>query len=271
MKRTLSLALAILVFILAFSGCGYTLIKKSTLPAATDNAVETEPVSKISIDLTKNEQEYKDENDVTLLSYSAQSAVITIADNKAAADAINSSLKANFDAFGAEKEDYVSMAKEQLNQTEDAQYWNGYMMARDISTGRCDEAVTSFIYQDYFYLGGAHGSTVITAENYDMSTGSLLTLDELADDRQKLMDFAISYLMWLTLKPGFIDLYPWATEEAVKANIAEGFWYLSDSGLVFIFNEYSIGPYAAGITYLEIAYDDLRGILLDKWLPPVSE
>jgi hypothetical protein len=100
-----------------------------------------------------------------------------------------------------------------------------------------------------------------------MTTGRLLTLSDLAADRQAFMDFTLKYLLWLTLKPGFSDLYPWATEDALTMIIAEGFWCLNETGLEFICNEYSIGPYAAGITSLIIPYKDLEGVILDKWLP----
>jgi hypothetical protein len=281
MKKIFSLILVLLAFSLLFSGCGYRLVRgngpssetdspeRTEAPVETDNTEETAPLPDIAVNLTEEEQEYKSDEGQMLLSFSAQSAAISYPDNTAVEEAINASLAAAYDTFCSYRDEYVSAASEQLSEM-GSEYWNEYMMVREVAAGRLDRRIASITYCDYYYLGGAHGSTVITAQNYDMTTGRLLTLSDLAADRQAFMDFTLKYLLWLTLKPGFSDLYPWATEDALKMIIAEGFWCLNETGLEFICNEYSIGPYAAGITSLIIPYKDLEGVILDKWLPEIN-
>ena len=41
-------------------------------------------------------------------------------------------------------------------------------------------------------------------------------------------------------------------------------FFLTDSALVYVFNQYEIAPYALGETEIAVSYDQLKDLLLDK-------
>jgi hypothetical protein len=204
-----------------------------------------------------------------MFSFTGAAACVSIIDNIAATNLINASLASEYDSFIAKLDDYVSLAANEYNAyvAGKSSFWNSYYLARNIAVARSDTKVISIVYSDDFYLGGAHGGTTIFAANYDAETGKTLTLADLAEDKQALIDYIVPYLLWLTQKPGFADGLSWADEDTFKSIVQDGNWYLSENGLVIICNEYTIGPYVIGSFNLEIPYADLSGILLDKWIP----
>jgi hypothetical protein len=274
MKRFFSFFILSLLLLSQLCGCKTNLFTKlrdndSNQPAESEKPAETAVADEIVTNFTNYKEDFKNDGGEVMLSFCAARANVSISGNSAAADVINSYLTSRYDLFYSETGGYVQSAEEMYKQIkpEETSNWNSYMMARDMAAARSDSDVLSITYSDYYYLGGAHGSTLCFAENYDASTGKLLTLSDLADDGQKLIDFSVSYLVWLAAKPGFSDLFPWADEEALKTVVADSYWFFSDEGLVFICNEYTIGPYAAGMTDLTIPYEDLKGVVSDKWIP----
>ncbi len=274
MKRSLIPAILLLCYISLFTSCSFLKdlsAKDTAAPAETGKPEET-IANDITVEFFNNKQDFTNDDEI-MLSYNSVSADVAVADNTSASDAICASLKSAYDSFYSQANDYAAEAAEWYNASKSGESfnWNSYIMARELTLGRSDARIISFIYDDFYYLGGAHGSTLVSAENYDVKTGEKLTLSDLSDDKQKLLDYALSYLLWLAEKPGFLDSFPWADGDSLKAIIEDGLWYLSPTGLVFICNEYSIGPYAAGMTFLEIPNNDLDNILLDKWLPVEDE
>ena len=45
------------------------------------------------------------------------------------------------------------------------------------------------------------------------------------------------------------------------------YWYLNDQGLVIFYNQYELGPYAAGIIKVELPYEALDGVLSEDYFP----
>ncbi len=114
------------------------------------------------------------------------------------------------------------------------------------------------------YSGGAHGYHGMHFNNYDIQTGTKLTLDDLfvADYNQTLHAIAQEHYKTsmglktqqpLTDDNWFEDRFILAGEFAITAN-----------GLYFFYNSYEIKPYAAGNTEFMLPYSKLKNIINPK-------
>lgn len=117
------------------------------------------------------------------------------------------------------------------------------------------------------YLGGAHGSSSQTYYNFDLDTKKQVPLKDIIEpNKLKALD-----------EKAYEAFKKWVVDSDVAANIEEyeQVWKfkLSDNfnidkkGLVLQYSEYEIGPYIVGLPRLVIPYDQLNGIIKDKYLP----
>jgi len=135
-----------------------------------------------------------------------------------------------------------------------------YTMKGRVEVGQDNR--TSYILEIYTFTGGAHGAYLITSETYDKN-GKILSLNDVigggpnyehiaAVMRPTLMAFiqerqAESYVV----EEDFL------TGTAPKAeNYSQ--WYVKDNTLVFIFNEYQVGPYVLGTFEVPVALEALK-------------
>ncbi|EGV42275.1 DUF3298/DUF4163 domain-containing protein [Bizionia argentinensis JUB59] len=112
------------------------------------------------------------------------------------------------------------------------------------------EAVISVALTSYLNTGGAHGNLIISFLNFDALTGQLLKNEDLVNDIKTFKTIARDY---------FNDQI--AGKEAdyfepdnfiLPQNI--GF---NNIGVVLLYNNYEIAPYATGLTEFTIPFNDL--------------
>ena len=117
-----------------------------------------------------------------------------------------------------------------------------------------DSKVISFSFvNSSYYFGAAHPSAGIGYSNFSLENGHVLQLADLFIKNYKIELNAIG-------EKKFVQEFGregWDFEPG-KFNITENF-LITNSGLMFTFNQYEIGPYAAGspsflITYKELAH-----------------
>jgi uncharacterized protein YraI len=100
----------------------------------------------------------------------------------------------------------------------------------------------SILFNDYIYFGGAHGSTPITAYNFNVSTGQLVQLSNIlttSSKYSKVQNYAYSYMK---KRPN-----TFAVSRLSDVNIkTDAEYYFSYTGITFIFQEYSVAAYAVG-------------------------
>ncbi|MEK4907857.1 hypothetical protein CHH55_15775 [Niallia circulans] len=102
----------------------------------------------------------------------------------------------------------------------------------------------SILFSDYQFTGGAHGNTVITTYNFDLKSGKLLTLDDFLPSKEhygKVTTYAIAYM-----KKHPEIFYSDAKEFTDFKVTDETDFYLADNGIVLIFQQYEVAPYASG-------------------------
>ena len=130
------------------------------------------------------------------------------------------------------------------------------------------ENIFSTDYMEYSYTGGAHPNTVVEFRNYNLHNGERITLDEIIPpDHQKELN-KIGETEFRKLK-----------ELTSEADLGQaGFWFennefylndnflITDSSLVFYYNDYEITAYAFGPTELIIPYSKIATLVGDQSL-----
>lgn len=151
-----------------------------------------------------------------------------------------------------------------------------YEFAASRSSGveRADSKVISLLFNDYVYSGGAHGEYGDTGYVFDAETGELLTLDRLSSDYDAFADYVVQYISELaendeSYAEGVSLEYTQAESysDVLSPLLRDGSWYLDSDGLVIFSDLYELAPYAAGIAKFMIPYEQLRGLMDDKWFP----
>lgn len=110
---------------------------------------------------------------------------------------------------------------------------------------------------DYEYTGGAHGYTGIGHEVFDMTTGEIVTEEDL---------FAEGYEEKVAeLLAASLEEYLAENEEDPESMFSlpepNGNFAVSEEGITWTYNPYEIAPYSMGIFDLLVSWDDLKPYL----------
>lgn len=119
----------------------------------------------------------------------------------------------------------------------------------------------SIKYSHADYAGGAHGNSFATYLNYNPETHQELSLDSLIKPDKKKMLLTLAENIFrknekLSAKQSLADNYFF---ENGIFSLPSNF-YVSDKGLVFVYNPYEIKPYVYGYTELLIPFEALKTI-----------
>ena len=123
--------------------------------------------------------------------------------------------------------------------------------------------IFSLELSEYSYMGGAHPNTYVSFINYNLNSGEQIKLEHLFKDNFEDELNGIAESEFRSLK----ELNE--TEDLGQA----GFWFdnnrfhlnnnflITDSSLVFYYNNYEITAYAFGPTELEIPYKKIKDLI----------
>lgn len=116
------------------------------------------------------------------------------------------------------------------------------------------------IASDYYALGAAHGSFTMNFINFDLTTGNKITLDELIEPSnfRALKALAKKKFLQQNGEEGW-----WFTTEDQPFELAEVF-ALERKGIRFIYQQYEIGPYSAGLPEVFLSKEDVKSLLKDN-------
>jgi hypothetical protein len=124
-----------------------------------------------------------------------------------------------------------------------------------------DSKILSFSFINYtYYFGAAHPGTFINYENFDLSTGNVITLEDLLipNYKKELNAIAEQKFVQELGKEG------WDFEPG-KFTTTENF-LITKAGLYFTFNQYEIGPYSAGSPSFLIPYKNIAHLFKENSL-----
>ena len=148
---------------------------------------------------------------------------------------------------------------------------------QQIGAARHDETVVSLISLSSLYSGGSHPNSVQTAYNLDIANRRILRLEDViaedgADALAKLVREGVdSKFAVIDGGNGLFEDYGATIDNSMQYGNMTPYWYLNDTGLVIFYNQYELGPYAAGIIKVELPYEALDGILRDEFHPAASD
>ena len=281
-KRMTGILLA-LILMLALAGCGSAGAGgtggSGSGTTAPDGASETTAAARITLHTELEADADTADDGTTLLQFSYRLPVVSIAGNDAAASAINRQLAAEKTLFTEGDGTEGSSSRAQLRDIARGDYadrgaeMQPYTMSRSYLVTRGDAAVLSLVSTDVLDTDGAHGNAARSGLVFNASTGAVLKLADLSADETALRDFCTEYIRKLCLSDAYEGgaIFLEGYESSIPEVVADGWWYFSADGLVFLSNPYELAPYAAGILTFTVPYDVLGGVLDEQWFPVPSQ
>lgn len=246
--------------------------KTETESTASAETAETESEEKeITVKITDGKEEFKDKDDkdLVLVHYNYQNVEVTIPGNESAASRINGVFEQQIIGNRNTCEQYMKWSKEDKEFRGD-DGWNPYEVGLYYECARADEKVISIIAEYYDFTGGAHPNGNRGGMTFDTATGNELTLDKAFKDTEDLKIAFRSFLEEELKKPEMKDALfsDFEFDTSIVDDImTDSTWYLSKEGIVFICNEYIIGPHASGVFTFTMPYDEYGKLLNEAYLP----
>lgn len=162
-------------------------------------------------------------------------------------------------------------------ESDGTEYFYSFSNYQQIGAARHDEKVVSLISLSSLYSGGSHPISAQTAYNLDIANRRILRLEDvIAEDAAGELAKLVRENVDSKFAPidggnGLFADYTDTIDTSMTYGNMTPYWYLNDTGLVIFFNQYELGPYAAGIIKVELPYENLEGILLDEFYPAKAD
>ncbi len=116
----------------------------------------------------------------------------------------------------------------------------------------------SLYYDEYIYMGGAHGVTFRTSDTWDIKDASYIRLEDIVTYEYGEFDYIrqliIDKVKQLAGSEDFI--YYGNFEQNISCQFYYENFYLVPAGLKIYYQQYDIAPYAAGIPEFLIPFDN---------------
>ena len=124
-----------------------------------------------------------------------------------------------------------------------------------------DAQRVSILFTYYSFSGGAHGNAMLEAETFDAKTGEHFSnLAALFND-EMLPSIKTAILEKLKQDPEFdpeFGFNGWAKEANSLSKLNN--FYFTEDGMAIFFQQYEVGPYAAGNITAHFDWDELRSL-----------
>lgn len=188
---------------------------------------------------------------------------------------VNGILSENHRRFDTTSENLVAYAEDVIAEYGSDSFYT-YTNYQDQGISRHDSRVVSAITITRIHFGGAHPKTDQTAMNLDMKEQRLLKLEDVIyEDGASELERMVQTAVKNKFEGLGVDALYEDYADIIAASMSYGrmtpSWYFGDDSLVVFYNQYELGPYAAGIIKVEVAYENLGGILREAFFPQASE
>ncbi len=107
------------------------------------------------------------------------------------------------------------------------------------------DTLVSVCTMTYSSTGGAHPNTAFQTWNFDLTSGRFLTYEDLAADEPTFRAVVSGEIMRQIFAQGLEENY-YDDYATYVENLAYASVYFSEEGMTVLFDEYTIGPHAAG-------------------------
>lgn len=168
--------------------------------------------------------------------------------------------------FNAEMENFVNDYESFISEFPDS--YQSWFVERTGVVKFNKANIFSIDFMEYSYTGGAHANTFVAFKNYYLSNGEEITLDEIiAPDKQpeitKIGEAEFRKVKELTVDDDLGQAGFWFENNEFYLN--DNF-LITDSSLIFYYNNYEITAYAFGPTELSIPYSRIKLLINEKSL-----
>ncbi len=128
--------------------------------------------------------------------------------------------------------------------------------------------IFSVEFSEYSYLGGAHPNTYVSFVNFDLRSGEKIKLNNLfkvnsENELNKIAETEFRLLKELGKDEDLAQAGYWFEENKFKLN--DNF-LITDSSLIFYYNNYEITAYAFGPTELQLPYSKIKHLFKEDRL-----
>lgn len=134
------------------------------------------------------------------------------------------------------------------------------VMQMDYSIHHVKSGIVSIVFRGYQYTGGAHGLSTFETFIFDTSDGQSLSFEEIFKENSNYLQVISDYVTAELSKQVDADT-DWIKTGASADPKNYRYYYLTQEGLVVIFPEYQVAPYAAGPSTVTVPYDVLNSII----------
>ncbi len=280
MKKSISVLLA-LALTVSLAGCAAKPAAPSAAPGtAGSNAVPEKlpeaPKLTWHYELTtkKTEGEAKNDEGVVLATNSYELPVlIAVCDDKASGRQPPAEVQKILDAFNDEIADYQQTvltaatdiavgAQEQYSETSEEyrQYFVSYYEDTEVIGSRIAGDLAEVCMMECGYWGGAHGAEYIRNLHFDLTEGKFVELNDLTDAsarlRAEIAEDIIEEIYDRGEEDWYFDDFAQSIRESETYNVS-----FEEDGLIVIFGEYEIAPYASGMPEFSIPYEKISRFL----------
>ena len=226
-----------------------------------DNPAKSDETSvaptRVSVSFEETNDEIKADDGTLLLENSTSMPVVTIEGADDIAAKINADIETHYNLSA--DEETLEMAKSDYESSladEDGSWFRGYAQSVTADVTRMDDSVLSLELTSYLDMGGAHGNYGVVGLNYNVKTGELISLEDLAEDYAAFHATALDYIVNLAETPTYQEkLFGPSKDDLDSALFEWGSWVFTQSGISFFADPYVLGPYAAGEIYFRLPYE----------------
>ena len=289
-KRLITVLLSTAMVISLFAGCG----KKAEAPKeASEPAAEAEADMDEKADEEEKEEEPEeetlgkrpqpvvantyesvssDDGEKTLVTYNYESVLLAEESAKDFPElyaALNDAMTESDQSMKEGLSQDTEYAKEMYVDYPDSFEYGPWENTRKVTVSRADDKVLTAIASFYGYSGGAHGYYSTSGINMEVDTGKEITDDMAFSDKKKLAE-----LIKVRLKEDYPDLveeFESFDSESTIDQYATGEYdfafSLDPCCVTFYFAPYALASYAAGEQIVSFTYDELAGIIDEKYVP----
>lgn len=180
-------------------------------------------------------------------------------------------LAENRKAYDTNSQNLLRYAEEVIAEYGSESFYT-YSNYQDQGIARHDSRVVSLLAVSHLHSGGAHPNTVQTAMNLDLQEQKILKLEDViyqnrAADLEQTVQNTVQNKFDAIGVDALYEDYPDTISVSMTYGSMTPYWYFDYGGLVVFYNQYELGPYAAGLIKVEIPYQKLHGILREEFFP----
>lgn len=225
-----------------------------------ESSSQEESNTKVKITEETIDEEVKAEDGTTVEEHTYTLPVFTIEGNEQATQTINADISARKESFLQDATTSAQEAKDYYQEITDAtekENFGSYANDLSYTVEYENDKILSVTFQNYSFLGGAHGSYVQTSANYDLQTGEKLTFDTFFQDKDSALADIKAQVQKQCETPYYKErLFP-DYADYLDDVLVEDYWYFGSCGMKFIANQYMLAAYAVGSFEFVIPYSEV--------------